>query len=129
VKTTGDGMLIEAFMTKFLLTLSVLTVGATALHAASPPFYDGNKLLSMCLEHDVAQQARCTGYAEGISDAYEAERERRGLTRCGPDDVKSIQVRDVIVRFLQAHPEDRHYDASSEGMLAIQSAWCLPPKP
>jgi hypothetical protein len=112
----------------FALALS-LTVSATAGHAASHQFYDGHKLLSICLEHDAAQQARCTGYAEGISDAYEAERERRGLTQCVPGDVKSVQVRDAIVHFLQAHPEERDYNASDEGMLAIQSAWCLPPRP
>jgi hypothetical protein len=42
---------------------------------------------------------------------------------CIPSEATLAQVRDVVIRYLQEHPEERHYAASSLSLRALVLAF------
>jgi len=62
---------------------------------------DGHFLLAMCLKQPrTFGSGYCIRYAAGVSDTL-------GSTMCAPTRIKNIQIKDIVVRYLQAHPETR----------------------
>jgi Ssp1 endopeptidase immunity protein Rap1a len=81
----------------------------------------GNTLLTSCRS---TNRTECIGYIAGLLDMYgfmEAAEEgtlKKAGNRpfCIPDSVTIDQLADVVVKFLDAHPTHRHYEAA--GLLA-----------
>lgn len=42
---------------------------------------------------------------------------------CTPDGVTATQKKDIVVRYLQVHPEERHYNAASTVWAAFKVAF------
>jgi hypothetical protein len=79
-------------------------IGAMLVVACGGPVLaanDGNELLRWCLQPDgTFANGYCLGYISGIDDALEG-----GAAVCVPEEVTRGQVRDVVVRYLQANQE------------------------
>jgi hypothetical protein len=98
------------------------------------PYYDGNKLFSDCTEKDPVSDGLCSGYIIGVFDshaAYLALLPYGAINLfCPPQGAAAGQVRDIVVRYLETHPETLQYTAASEIIVALMDAFpCASGKP
>jgi hypothetical protein len=105
-----------------LLIAAVATVVSFNTYANT-----GNRLLEHCLAPKGSGLAfGCVSYVDGVADTL------AGISalKCVPGEVNVGQMRDVGVRYLQAHPETRHRPAAELLIAAFAEAWPypLPPK-
>ena len=84
-------------------------------------FLSGNQLHENCSSTSLADKQECIGYVIGVLDALGS------LPKpmfCIPLEVVSRQqVSDVVRRWLENHPEKRHYAANSLVFHAISQAF------
>jgi Rap1a immunity proteins len=79
---------------------------------------DGNELLRYCTDSSpadsvgIAKSAWCSGYLLGIDDMrkFSATLPHRP-TDCMPEGVTMVQVKRVVVDYLQEHPEELRYSS------------------
>lgn len=98
------------------------------------PMFDhssGNKLLKLCIayrslspgERDYAALGRdafCLGFIAGVQAVNE------GTKVCTPEGVTYAQTEDVVVKYLQDHPERLHESSARLVADALSGAWpCL----
>jgi len=94
-------------------------------------FINGNELLDHCIQaQDKARTAnhdagRCFGFISGVTDLYDILISEAIVkpTYCPQPNVSLIQMINVVVEYLQKHPEDLHYSASSLVMGAYAEAF------
>jgi hypothetical protein len=95
---------------------------AAALSA--PQFETGNRLYANCLGGD-SQQRFCEGFIVAVADelrvAYASFAPKAYL--CIPGDVAVQQLKDVVVLYLERHPEERHLSAASLVSTALVDAF------
>jgi hypothetical protein len=125
-----------------LLALFVTAPVLSQVRTGSGDTYvNGNKLLHDC-SSSATDQLYCAGYIAGASDtdmkwrilmAQIANGDRNfssALSQtCITKDVTLGQVQDVVVKYLVAHPETRHYSAGYLVGLAVQEAFPCPKEP
>jgi hypothetical protein len=81
--------------------------------AALADFRNGNSLLEDCQAPAGAPGSIvCAGYVFAIADV-QLYGDIGGVRSCVPANVTGKQVIDVVTRYLQQHPEQRHYGAAS----------------
>jgi len=87
-------------------------------------FATGNDVFSFCSDSPAAAQFYCLGYMVGVADAFASVRVL-GVSKpfCIPNNVTREQVRDVVMQYLTAHPESRHYDGAGEALWALEAAF------
>jgi hypothetical protein len=107
-----------------LLLISGLFMAAFASSPATAGFQSGNDLYGICKNADVSAPWVCLGYAEGAFDAYSSW----GMY-CAPNGVEAGQVRDVLTRYLENHPENRQNAAAELSIRAFSQAWPCPKPP
>ena len=92
---------------------------------ASAEFYTGNKLYEYCKAAESFGGGVCGGYVVGVLAGVEfVEGATKGVqTICIPDSATAGQVRDVVVRYLDAHPEKRHLHAGGLVWAALSAAF------
>jgi hypothetical protein len=83
---------------------------------------DGQSLLHLCSGNSADKNA-CTAYIQGASDQWNLYRALTRTTQCGPETLTGGQLRDVVVVYLQKHPE--HLIDSAAGLVveAMTAAW------
>ena len=81
----------------------------------------GNELFALCKDTNGVGQVRCLEYIHGVSDMMVVMRYgEAGLNvPCFPETVDLFQRRDIVVRWLEEHPETRHEPALGEIWLAF----------
>ena len=93
-------------VTAFLMTGSAASESETFLS-----FESGNNLLEMCGSSDRSLNGVCVGYIEAIVDAMHIVQDSGGTVNgwraCIPQGVTVRRLRDLVIRFLRAHPELR----------------------
>jgi hypothetical protein len=84
-------------------------------------YYKGNDLYDLC-QQDLWG---CTVFIQGVIDGQMAAvmGTNRDVAYCIPQGSEPAQVRDVVVAFLTAHPENRHMMAGSLVAAALTQAW------
>jgi hypothetical protein len=84
----------------------------------------GNTLLAKCIGPPETQLV-CAGYTTGIFDAINLLETTGAVAKqhCFPSGVTRLQIHDVVVRYLQDHPEERHAGAAALVRDALQDAW------
>jgi len=104
---------------KFLVLFGVIAaLSATPVDAG---YYEtGNDVHAACSE---SVYGFCLGYAAGLADAVYFNL-LSGV--CIPNEVQLNQVRDVVIAYLDAHPETRHEPAYYLGRQALIAAWPCP---
>jgi hypothetical protein len=90
-------------------------------------FYSGNQLLAVCDGVSPVEKGICVGFISGVADTLAGVSENGGKLlgwrACQPPAATSGQTRDVVIRFLRAHPEKRHLTAASLTVWALAEAW------
>ena len=112
------------------LTGAAVAMGlATAVPVpARAQFYTGNEIYGDCQasESDAAyfqKWARCTSYVTGAFDAILLARQLNDKPDCTPDRLTVGQMRDVAVKYMREHPENRNMSAAAIVLLSIMDAW------
>ena len=88
-----------------------------------PSFLNGNTLLALC-EGDNARRTDCMVYIEGVADDWRFMNYLSDPDQpiCAADAV-GHQLRDAVVNYLKAHPENRDDPAAALITDAITEAW------
>src|SRR5262245_19782027 len=76
--------------------------------AAAGGFVDGNSLLESCTRNDSSSWSDCLGHITGVADVVVGD-PIDGVKACYSDRVTRGQTRDVVIQWLQHHPQDRHF--------------------
>ncbi|WP_366512532.1 Rap1a/Tai family immunity protein [Mesorhizobium sp.] len=76
----------------------------------------GNELHTQCGK---APPPFAYGYIFGLIDVYD---QKQGYF-CLPSSVKGEQLFDVVCRYIDAHPDERHLPASVLAYRALRLAW------
>jgi Rap1a immunity proteins len=104
-----------------------LAIIATALllsaGGAAAENQNGNELLTECTAQDTTLQM-CIAYIRGARDMLDALQLAGSGQRCIPQLATLGQVKDVVVRYLRQHPEERHYWRATLIIAAVREAWC-----
>lgn len=108
------------------LIIAAFTIAS--IQSASPAnamFYDGNDVLRFCgsEQEDVMQ---CAGFIVGVVDSFNRIPNRTKGCFETPEGATVRQLRDVVVKWLEAHPEDRHLPGAGLVMLALNNAFPCP---
>src|SRR5262249_11188381 len=90
-------------------------------NAAYAFFRSGNDLLQTC--QNQSTYLICLGYVEGVVDDWDEYRTANRKATCIPVGVAAKQVADIVVNYLNAHPEVRHWEAPLLIVLAVSQAW------
>lgn len=114
----GTGWRLVLGLTLCVVGAAVPTRGFGASH-----FQSGNSLLAYHDSKNLSEQGIALGYIVGISDVLEGHA-INGWRACSPaNGVTQGQVRDVVVQWLRAHPEKRHFGADGLVAEALQTAF------
>ncbi len=90
----------------------------------------GNEFLEMCRGNNF-EQGYCLGYIVGLGDGIsglqilEVDRSRWSPI-CRPKGVTAAQLRDVVVKYIDDHPEERHTVMMVLAVVAMRAAWPCP---
>jgi hypothetical protein len=91
----------------------------------------GNELWSLCTDTQGGVHGSgywiCLGYVQGIADAVDTPNGLSGWRACRPEGATRGQLQDVVTRWLDQHPEQRHYSAAT--LVAKALAEAFPCKP
>ena len=83
----------------------------------------GNTLLHRCTSDEGGDLNFCVGYIEGIRDAT-VLCDLNGKQRTDiPAEVTSEQMKDVVVKYLRDHPEERHKQGALLVIYALRLAF------
>jgi Ssp1 endopeptidase immunity protein Rap1a len=110
---------------KILLSAFFLLLVSASVHAQRVSTTTGNDLLDSCESKAEFKQAFCLGYINGATDldgmdgSVFPERRRS----CVAENVSNGQVRDVVVKYLRDHPEERHLLAAILIVKAMSQAF------
>lgn len=100
--------------------MSGLLMGAVMLSAMN-----ANTLYEYCKSSDTARNLTCVSYILGASDSYASLTQAGAAPArvCMPEGSTRVQLRDVAVKYMEAHPEYRHFSAASQVILALMDAF------
>ncbi len=103
-----------------LMTVSTYPRAAKAITGMT-----GNELLGYCENEGVYSQGLCDGFIDGAGDGFQsyALYIGRRLPFCYPEGATVGQVRRVIVKYLEEHPQDLHYSAADSAFIALGDAF------
>ena len=87
-------------------------------------YLDGNTLAENCGANSDFRRGFCDGYIIGVVDHMEGFRSSTDLGICLPPNVTIDQVRAVIVKYLDNHPEKLHLPAIGLVSPAVIEAFC-----
>ena len=93
---------------------------------ANAYFLDGDELMNHCsatVADERFDPAICVTYIMGAYDGFMFQRLVRNQTRCTPRSLTGGQLREVVVDYLLAHPDNRQMDASALVWNAIIAKW------
>ena len=106
------------------------TVVAAALAVSSLPasanYLTGKDLYGDCSKPQGSfSQGFCSGYISGVVDAIEHYQVSKGAEKivCVPKEASIGQVKEVVVRYLTQHPDERNNTASSLVWDAVRKAF------
>jgi hypothetical protein len=112
------------------LTIFSLFIPLTQAYSqtASPPYFafmTGNHLYLYCTGNMPAQYDTCVGYVMGVVDVSNSLRTSGGHSSCpsNPQGIMAMQIKDVVIRYLSNHPEQRDWPAAGLVGYSVQEAW------
>ena len=109
---------------RLALGMVLCVVGAAVPTRGFASFQNGNTLWADCngKADDWFIKGYCAGYISSISDALDGNA-IDGYRACLPNGVTIGQVQDVVVKWLRAHPEKRHFQAAGLVAQALEDAF------
>ena len=109
-------------MLKYLIALSIAVAPAT-VKAADTVTNDGNEILQICQETDSFSIGLCIGYIRGVAATSDLWLISAKVPACRPNNVTVKQFRDVVVSYIERHPETRNYSSTALVISAGKEAW------
>jgi hypothetical protein len=112
----------RTLMASLLLFLGCVGSGVAADSYESTE--SGNSLLAKCVGPPESELV-CAGYTTGVVDMIKLLEATNAVAKrhCFPPGVTRLQIHDVVVHYLQDHPERRHDGAAGLVGDALQEAW------
>ena len=95
---------------------------AMAATTAQAEFMDGNALFSSMSAASPIRNGVALGYVMGVFDTG------HGLLHCAPANVSGSQAHDMVKKFLEVAPQDRHNTADAISSHVFKLAWPCPEK-
>ena len=120
-------------MRKIFIVVLILT--GLASHQANAAtgmkgYFDGNNLYGDCKnESDTLAQGFCVGYVSGLVDLdlfYADMIEGYRPQYCLRNAVNPMQLKELVIQYLEANPEQRQYPAASNVIMALKNAFPCP---
>jgi len=114
---------------KLLCLCLAVFAGTAALPFIAPAkayFLDGDELLNNCsitVPDERFDPQICLTYIMGAYDAFMFQRLVRNQPRCTPRTLTGGQLRETVVAYLEANPDNRAMDASALVWNAIIAKW------
>jgi len=99
----------------------ILLVALFLAQGVQAEWSDGNNLLTECQSSDVFYKGVCGGYIIGVVDMSDGKT-WDGYSYCLPD-VSIGQLKKIVIKHLNDHPEKLHLSASSLINFALTSAF------
>jgi len=117
--------------------LPLLCLALLATTPARAVLISGKHLRDYCGEKQPARMdlgaGLCDGYIWGVNDTLQQlrlSRSNQGLPvphgACVPADVGGPQLRTAVTRYLDANPDNLHFNAAGLVMLALEAEWPCP---
>jgi hypothetical protein len=112
-----------------LLPLLLLAQGAPASPQPAPApsvfmFETGATLLEKCHNKAPEYALACTAYVVGVVDGIKKDIYLgRAPDNCWPDRLGAVQVRDVVVKYLETYADQRGFPASLVVSVALNDAF------
>lgn len=94
------------------MTFALVILATGQAHAAN--FWDGNDLHMMCVSEYEDVRAIMAGYVVGALDAT--------ATNCATSNVSVQQAADLVCKFLDDNPAERHFTGASIAVGAFNEA-------
>ncbi|MFK4794650.1 Rap1a/Tai family immunity protein [Sphingobium sp. ZW T5_29] len=118
-------------MQKFIGFAAALGLSAGVPQAAHAQFQTGNQIYRDCLvdrtdDAYYQKSSFCMAYVSGAFDAILLARQVNGKPDCTPDGLTVGQMRDVALKYMRDHPENRNLSAAGIVLLSIMDAWPCP---
>src|SRR5690348_6625352 len=117
-------------MRRTLAYLCLVALGASIappfVAPASAHFLDGDDLMNHCsakVADERFDPSICMSYIMGAYDGFMFQRLVRNQTRCTPRNLTGGQLREVVIDYLLANPDNRQMDASALVWNAIIAKW------
>ena len=112
-------------MTRWIAAAVVVLVLVLAGEARAASFVEGNDLHEWCENEGAGNQSACAAYVMGIADVItfikiEGDFKSRA---CFSKQMTSVQLADVVKRWLEQYPEYRHYSAAGLVGSALAEAF------
>jgi hypothetical protein len=126
VQTTGQRLPVRPgtrFAAAVVTAVVLACPPASAQEGEGRAFYPGNDLWSACS----VKSGVCLGFVVGVADVMGTGSAILGRRACLPSPVAGGQAQDVVKRYLERHPEARHYAAVSLAAEALEEAFPCPP--
>lgn len=108
----------------------IATLLAACALAAAPPALakgtisdDGHEFYENCTDSTVYMKGFCLGYVRGLLHGYEVLRVGLGAPACVPSSVTMGDLRDIVVRYVGRHPDDRDEPALVLFARAVNDKW------
>lgn len=109
---------------KLFQTMAVATamLGANA-NLGYCDFQTGSRLLEMCSADESGNQSYCLGYIAAMADTFSCDSPLMGFSWKPSSRITNGQLVKVVTKWMNDHPENLHYSASSLVANALQDAF------
>ena len=105
------------------LVATATAVALVCLPAAARADVDGNELWRLCTSKGTRANGLCYGYVTAIAEVARGSDGLYGHHACLPEHTTRRQTVEIVKRYLEQHPEQRHYGASSLVAEALAGAF------
>ena len=112
-------------MVRLAATISFL-VAIVSSPTWANSFWTSDDLLNQCRSDDAAFIGICAGFAGAMADAivmYQTALDAPKMVCFPPAGVKLDRIRDIVVRYIEAHPQHGAYAASQQAWLALKEGF------
>lgn len=109
-----------------LLVFGALIWLPALAHAEGPGFRSGNDLYLLCTSANSRDEMWCINYVMGATDALLSVLSvlmPAGMPYCIPAGATTVQLKDVVVRFMDDYPHVRHMPGGDIVQLAYRRAF------
>lgn len=104
--------------------LALVLVSAAASAQAAVSWMNGYELKEYC-QKSSWERGICLGFTSAVANIV-ANEPVAGWRACIPDGVTRGQLRDIMVKFLDDHPEKLHHSAASLAARAYEEVFPCP---
>ncbi len=109
-------------MSRWLMAAAVVLV---LVGEAQAEVFSGNEFLKWCTNTPEGTELACFGFLHATAEMIKLVREigTDAAFPCLPDNATVGQYRDIVVRWLNEHPELRHEQALAAVIISLQEAF------